>query len=348
MTTQLAPFAPLEFCQMMCPYLPSDLTPRANIDRVLKFVELLPTSIWSRYLIFECSLSKSSLDLSFHLDISTDEKKSLLADCFQYDSLSTTLKKDASWKRFCVLIEKFVAEQSFFEKSGVTALGLEFDVGSSDDWPPAPNIFFLHLDSRDVVRTGLDFFSDKLAVEQVAAILTHAEMYDLKLTTTGFMTARRSERVKLAFRAPHLPDVLELFLQKISYSYPVSSLVQLIKKIRPLVGDIDLQIDVTDAIHAKIGIECNPPSSSLAHKWAPFLEVLVQEKLITEKQASSLLCWPGGTAYFIDGEEHPFIRYFYFKIVYEPGKPIDIKAYPCVFHYDKDCKKNTASVTSKY
>ncbi len=334
MTTQLAPFAPLEFCQMMCPYLPSELTPRANIDRILKFVELLPASIWSRYLIFECSLSKRSMDLSFHLDISTEEKKSLLADCFQYDSLSAPLKKNASWKQFCELIKKFETEQLFFKRSGITALELEFDIGSCEDWPPSPNIFFLQLAARDVVHTGLDFFSDKLAAAQVATILNIAQMYDLDLTTTGFMTARRSEWIKLAFRSPHLPNALEPFLQKISYGYPVSSLVQLIKKIRPFVGDIDLQIDVTDAIHAKISIVCYPSSPYLAYKWAPFLEILVQEKLITEKQASSLLCWPGGTAYFIDGQEHPFIRHFYFKIVYEPGMPIDIKAYPCVFHYD--------------
>lgn len=317
---------PFKVCEALAPYLPMAAHTQQSIERLLRFSQLLPSKIFSKYFLIEHILDSNIFDLLFcHPNI----QKTALNEGVQIDSLPLVLQQEPGWKRLCQVIET-IRSDTFQQNSNQPALWLEFDVGSSRVWPPSPNIGFAN---KKTMGKG-DLFSILHAMrstdahEMIDQVVTQAKISGLDIVHTGIMMARASEWVKLGFGSQELPELLEHFFRNIPYHHSVVPLIPLIKKIQPHLTDLDLQLDINKTIRGKIGIECYSAYTSTGYQWIPFLEILVREKLLSKDQTTALLSSIGDSSFTHHNENVRCVRRISnFKIVYEPNQPIQIKAY---------------------
>jgi hypothetical protein len=87
---------------------------------------------------------------------------------------------------------------------------------------------------------------------------------------------------------------------------------------------IAVSIDISEnGIGPKIGIECYLNSESLVS-----LQGFADLELITEEDRDAVYAWEGAKRYTCDSQQHILARCInHLKIVYEPDKPLQIKAY---------------------
>jgi hypothetical protein len=138
------------------------------------------------------------------------------------------------------------------------------------------------------------------------------------------------------------------YLRALDYDTSSGQLHELLDLPGPLVERIDLDMDVADRVLPKIGLEVYPAADADAiHQ---FLNHLVSCGLSTPAKAEALESWRGmaherltpeiwprdllALSSFLGGRVHSvFARWLHHvKIVYQPGFPLQAKAYLAVQH----------------
>jgi hypothetical protein len=324
------PFSPDELITKVTPHLPSILVPQKQVKKIRRFAKLLPKELILERFGFETVLNSrsSQVDLGLVLDIPSLDLDSL-KEWFSLKSLSPTLRKNATWKQVSSLIERAVEEQ-VFQKTGMNKLWLEFDVGSDKSWPPLPNICPTCFAKSDLENSlaSLEFLQGKKLSSSATQILRSARDHGLSIHVFGCMLARESEWIKMAF-GPLSLDCFEPFLRDISYTYPLERLRNLIRKILPVAECVQLQIDMMETLSPRIGIECIAKQGEYQFStWEPLLDLLISEKLMSEKEKAAIFSWIGGTRYFLGETTQILFRHLsHIKVVYHPEKPLKAKLY---------------------
>ena len=163
----------------------------------------------------------------------------------------------------------------------------------------------------------------------------------------GVMLARASRITRLCVRGVSRTQIIE-YLRALDYDISSGQLQELLDLLGPLVERIDLDMDVADRVLPKIGLEGYPVADASAiHQ---FLSHLVSCGLSTPAKAEALEFWRGmaherltpeiwprdllALSGFLGGRVHSvFARWLHHvKIVYQPGFPLQAKAYLAVHH----------------
>jgi hypothetical protein len=168
-----------------------------------------------------------------------------------------------------------------------------------------------------------------------------------RMFQVGLMLSRASSLTRLCVRGVSPTQILE-YLQALDYDTSSGQLHALLELLSPMVERIDLDMDVSDRILPKIGLECYLPGDTFAiHQ---FLNHLVSCGLSTPAKAEALEAWRGvahersnpeiwprdllALSSLLGGRAHSvFARWLHHvKIVYQPGLPLQAKAYLAVQH----------------
>jgi hypothetical protein len=314
----------LDFFHKATSYLHSSLVSAQDVNKVISFINLLPSKPFARRFYLECSLlgNPKCLDLTFDIPPASAllEKNGMT-----FTDFFSQMHGGAHqiWKRFAHFLDVW--------KGDLPVHCVELDIGSSSEWPPLPNLFFYRVQPQGNLLSSL--------IGEALVLLTDypfpfrikdrlQEYLDLCCVSThkvtcGLMMARVLEGVRVGHKVSDL-DVCKV-LMKAGYASDLQPLQLLLKKITPHITDIVLAVDIGETIGQRIGIECYAKDE----QWAPFLSCLFAESLTTLEIKEACVNWMG---YEVEAENTDDISFFirkinHVKIVYVPGQPLSAKVY---------------------
>lgn len=318
-STQL--FSPRELFERIAPSAPPHLIPQETISRLLDLGDLLPPLDFYSFM-FESFLGERKPKADFSLCLNPSRVHDKLQDWFNLSALPRSLQENTGWQELVAFIES-ATQIELFKKHSLVSLWLEFDIGSKNDWPPSPNVFWGNLDGNSSsIHLSLGLLKNEALRLRVQSIITAATAFRLKVRYIGWMFGRALDWTKIVLQIT--PNDLEQFLKTISYPYSIEPVTKIVHTLFPCAKNLRLQLDVSEkGVGPKIGIECIAGKEN-----APFIKAFLAEKLITEEDHQAILSWEGGKRYTCNAQEHILHRFlFHFKIVYHPEMPIQTKAY---------------------
>ncbi|WP_066377808.1 hypothetical protein [Anabaena sp. CA = ATCC 33047] len=147
------------------------------------------------------------------------------------------------------------------------------------------------------------------------------------------------------------PQMIPTYLAKIQGEPVPADLTEMITLIQPLSDRIVLCFDIEEQIGSRIGLECYLNQQPKKEpRWSEFLNLAVAMKCCTPQKRDALLQWPGliqkkdqpelwpVNLQYLDSLISPgsfsvFWRTInHLKLVYQPGCPLEVKAYLAVGH----------------
>ena len=332
-----------------------------NIDTVAK---ALPQAITS-FFGFECRLGTHKPTADFLTCTSASEAgREILAGSNNHlINLPDSLIEKPIWsniRNFCHHWSK--KDSPLHEK--IRNIWLEFDIDESLNTVPLPSCFF---GPENIYSVQSDNYNSYQWVNQEALKLLLGKTISPKVEKqlfncfnllpkeayvfqVGVMLARKSELVRICIRNISVENILN-YLTQINWQGDINELKTLLNDISNLVDRIDLDIDVGEFVYPKIGLECYlTQQPSFEPRWNLFLEYLVKLGLCVREKHDALLAYPG----YVREKSHPellpssllklskflgseYERVFFrglhhIKIVYQPEKPLEAKAYLSVSH----------------
>lgn len=182
---------------------------------------------------------------------------------------------------------------------GVHNLWLEFDLDRIATPIPAPNVFIGsdHLRSEsgclwltDValpILLGAEMHEDhRAAVARcVSCLPARAHVFQV-----GIMLARQSQTCRLCVRGMSPAQLVE-YLHALDWQGSRSELTSLLASFTGSIERLDLDLDVSDRVLPKIGLELYP--SAERSQLPAFLRSLISTGLCTERKAAAICSWPG-------------------------------------------------------
>jgi hypothetical protein len=153
------------------------------------------------------------------------------------------------------------------------------------------------------------------------------------LFIVGVMLSRMTTdiRMSILFRDSRL---ISSYLKSIGWKGEINTVERLVKDLdKARVNRMVLDYDVGKKIGQKIAIECSfyPNKYHKEKHWKPLLEFLAEKGWVTPSKKDELLSFPGE-----ENGNSNIIRYItHLKIVYEPDKPLKVKAYLAIRHFLK-------------
>jgi len=346
------------------PYVSAELISRDAISHIRRIGALLPGAL-TDFFGFECPLGTHEAKADFLICSRASEGgRDVLAGQRPSRELPAFLERHPVWQRVRDFSRDWSDSQSpLFE--AIHNLWVEFDVDGMPPAIPVPSVFVgsealrpteaaadpglmpRHcawlLDRALPLLIGRDV--DGPTRCQVARCLNLLPA-EARIFQVGLMLARASRITRLCVRGVSSKQIPE-YLQALGWEGSFPELEGLLKSLAPLVERIDLDMDVRDRVLPKIGLECYPAMTAPAR---PFLDHLVLSGLSTAAKAEALLRWSGmvhqrvtrdvwprdllSLSAFLDGRVHStFLRWLHhIKVVYEPGFPLQAKAYLAVKH----------------
>ena len=349
----------------VAPRISDRLISRESLSNIRQIAALLPGAI-TDFFGFECELGVSDPTADFLVCCRASQgAPNVLSGRMPDRDLPALLVNHPVWQR----VRSFSTEWSN-PKSAVADrihnIWLEFDVDGLPASIPVPSVFIgpENLQSANPVI-------DKSQVPDRCAWLTDSALPLLlggglppalkgqiarclnllppgaRMFQVGLMLSRPSSLTRLCVRGVSPTQILE-YLQALDYDTSSGQLHALLELLSPMVERIDLDMDVSDRILPKIGLECYlPADTSAIHR---FLDHVVACGLSTPAKAEALESWRGvahersnpqiwprdlfALSSLLGGRAHSaFARWLHHvKIVYQPGLPLQAKAYLAVQH----------------
>ncbi len=329
----------LMICDKVLAHISEKLIAREYKKKILDFSNLLPQSFKFSSFILECPLTEKTnwADISFYVDLSQEH-------FFQdIPTLPLSWQSCEGWKQLSPFI-KDCFEKGFFSGFlfGIyNQIWIEFDVGSSRNYPFRPS-FFLNTSKVknnvlcSTIRVCTPYFKSSGTSLEVLQTLSDLLIEGLAICQIGFMLSRSGNTLRVHIRGND-PHKIAKYISDIGISILSPSMFDLLKKMGPLVDSIGLNLDVAhNQLTSKIGLEFaiayNCPKRE--ERWSQCFDILRSEcKIDTEKQIA-IQEWTGQTADYIGNSI--YCPYFWFvysrsishvKIIYDTESRPTIKIY---------------------
>ena len=349
----------------VAPHISSDLISPEAVSNIRHIAAWLPGAL-TDFFGFECRLgiSEPSADFLVCCRASHGGREVLNHERPERD-LPVFFENHPVWQRIrCFSAEWSNPQSPLFDR--VYNMWLEFDVEGAPPSVPVPSAFIGPENLQPVEPAGessempaqctwltdsalpllLGAELDPASQRQIARCLNFLP-FGARIFQVGLMLARASLITRLCVRGVSTTQIIE-YLRALDYDTSDGQLRGLVNVLAPLVERIDLDMDVADRVLPKIGLECYFAADVAAIR--QFLNHLVSCGLSTRAKAEALELWRGMAherlspeiwprdlltlSGFLGGRVHSvFARWLHHvKIVYQPGLPLEAKAYLAVHH----------------
>lgn len=330
------------YLKIVTPYLHPDLVSPKALSHIRPLAQVLPpTSIG----MFECRLgaTQSRVDLSVSLPRS---------------ALSPLQRSQTHpvWRFFQDLCQEW-SEPTSFLYEGVERIWIEFDLDGEQFSAPLPCIFLqfnqkIVIDDQSLIDTTFRLFNDQVSPLIELNLRRCADFLPAgaRFTHLAAMLSRQTNAVRVNIGGIPLSQLSD-YLMQVGWSDLANTLSTLVSTLSGFVDYIILSFDVGDTILPRIGLECyllRPPKHEL--KWQLFLNYLVEKELCTPAKKAALLSWYGCSQKSSFPNLWPsnisecdrlfgsvaksifWRRLSHIKLVYQPGIPVEAKAYLAYGH----------------
>ena len=290
---------------IVIPYISEKLINEAAFRNISEVAEKLPEKL-TTYFGFECPLGVEDPISDFLLRISAKPygRDTLCGQLFR-SSLPSNWHQHLAWKKLDRFAQVWNNPNSKLYHEA-DDLWLEFDIDSNTGTTvPVPSFFFgiptpeenpeIQNQQTGIIQLGLETLHSKALEPSVLRILNSIDQCMPKgayVFQVGTMISRPEHIYRLCIMMDEITQAVP-FLKEIGWNGNLEALERSIQRIIPYVDYIALDIDVTDTIGPKIGLECYMEESEEAlEKWQQFLGWLQSENLCTVEKADSLLSYP--------------------------------------------------------
>jgi len=355
---------------VVAPNVPELLVSREAFGHIRRVGAYLPGAMALRTFGFEIRLGDHAPEADLLLSLGKQQNGPLiLAGLAPESELPFPFEQYRAWEGVRRFAEHWAIPNSLLGNH-VDDVWLEFDVGRHPSLPPQPSLFFRPTpgeslpDASREEMTGLFMqLVDEAYTRAMGQTVPPGVRKQLDNCVTnlgvrgavfqaGMMLARGGEGLRLCTRFASSPDLLQ-YLDDIGWPGPRDELTQLVEELAGLVDQVALDIDVADSLQPGIGFECAFKSHrgpDREPRWHKLLHWLTERGICLSAKQKGLLAYPGYIALGDDGpmsrepllstltdtaEDQSFFvqKLFHVKIVYNPGHPLEAKAYLAVSHY---------------
>jgi hypothetical protein len=318
--------------------------------RALREAAALFPAALARYHMLECRLGSEQPATDFPFCI-TQAERDALAGPGAFSLLDPAILDLPLWQN----IRRFIAawadpESEIYQK--ILMLWFEFDLdealASSTSPLAAPGFFFgsrefptdpSAVEDAWFFETALPLFiggpphpDQESVLRRILACLPRgAHLFQM-----GGFLARPSPLLRVCLTGID-PEEMLPYLRAVGYPSDLAGLEKVIAGLAPLCR-IYLNLDVSTQIGEKIGLECQLFDDSLilmSEKEARLLALLEQWGVCAPAQQSALIDYPGIERWIVAGAEGDGAKPWtvlardvsHWKVVFQPGKPLEAKAY---------------------
>jgi hypothetical protein len=245
-------------------------------------------------------------------------------------------------------------------------LWLEFDTTGQPASIPSPSIFFgahslerlLETECAEALSTRCAWLTQvalPVLRDQALPVIEQAQItrciealpFGARVFQVGLMLSRPSQSTRICVRGIPADQIID-YLQHVGWGGSPIDLGVVIDTLSDYVDSFSVDIDVSDRVLPKIGLECY--CGVTVEKISSFLEYLVSAGFARPEKAEAVAAWRGmvherlsadawpsdllAASAFMSGRLHSMFhrRLHHIKVVYEPGQALHAKAYLAVQH----------------
>lgn len=326
-----------DYLKVVIPHLDSELVSSEALSRIQALAQVLPPFSIAG---FECRLGKEQSRVDFQVNFPPLTLN--LPESFLTHSV---------WRTFQDLCQQCIDPTSLLHRS-VESLWLEFDLPEQSSQVPIP-CFFLVLNQenisefQDLSKTVIRLLNHPTnsLLESNLRLCVNSVPDGGRIAHLGAMLSRTAKEVRVVVKEISSQQLLD-YLGKIGWKNITNTLESLVFTLSEFADTLGLSFDVGDTVHPRIGLEYfwekQPPDEP---RWQLFLDRVVERGLCTPAKRNALLAWPGfsqkadipdlwptnlaGSDLFLGSKVLSVFwrKNNHIKIIYEPGNPLEVKAY---------------------
>jgi hypothetical protein len=333
----------------IAPYLPEELVPPGAVERIASVAHYFPDGLSSQF-GFECRLGPTTPVVDFVLLVAREKGgREILAGTHPHINLPQDLRMHPVWRRVRDFSVGWTDPGSPIYRN-VYGVWIELDLEGPGTSVPVPGIFFhvgdlplpaavppapsLNLDEDYswVIETAIPLLRgarlSATVEERLAACLKLSPACG-QVLQVGLFPGRQIEGIRL-FLHVRSQEHLLTYLEAVGWVGPSEELTATVGRLFQLGDFVYLNLDVGERVYPKIGIECHfrgvaqPP---MEPRWPSLLAHLVEHGLCTPEKKEALLGFPGASFQRLIYERVFYRGLHHIKVVYQPGRPTEAKAY---------------------
>ena len=345
------------------PFVSSLISPEKFKD-ILSVAKNFPGNLTS-FLGFEIHLGdvQQRADWAFAISGAGDDRI-VFENLLKQENFPRCLLQQPEWQQIASFSEAWTQKDSSLKKQ-VKCFWLEFDMPETKTEVSVPSVFFgPEKPSEDISQDPMIQYSwlvhDALPLLKGHQLSKDVERQILRcirkipkgasLFQVGMMLSRSTNNVRLYINKIH-PSRIIPYLNTLGWSEKDDIFGSLIADVQQRADRFVLSYDVTNTgIGPRIGLECSFEENLYQEetRWRELLDYLVEKGMCLPEKRDALLHYPGveHPDDFTGGVMKPLIsvsqhlddifsgslvRYIsHVKVVYQPGRPLESKAYPAV------------------
>jgi len=359
----------------------SQLISSDNLKEIFAVARYFPGNLTS-FLGFECRLGdpEARADWAFAVSGSGEDRR-VLINLLKEGYIPDGFLEQPEWQQIINFASSWCDPHSILQDK-VKCFWLEFDMPKTLPETPIPSVFFgptslpENASSNDIkqykwlTKTALPLLTGKplsKTIEQNINKCIKQMPLNTSLFQIGTMLSRSTSNGIRLYITRLQPQQIIPYLQAIGWPYPTEEIKALIDDIQEKAERFVLSFDVIkEGIGPRVGIECSFVSDNFHQetRWNQLLDYLVDKKLCLPEKRDALLHY-SGTSDFSGGIMKPLTsashdlndiltstitRYIsHVKIVYQPDRPLEAKAYPAVrlFGHSKESIHEESRMTTE-
>lgn len=353
---------PSDYLSKIKEYMPKEIISDENYQEIQNVANYFNNDITS-FFGFEIDLAAhhSKSDYLFAVSSKNHERDALLS-ILEKNNFPDELNNNSSWKSVKEFTQKWSEPDSLLNER-ISGIWLEFDTSESLSDFPIPNFFFqtkkIRIDTEKdeqefswltkevipiLIRKKLSKRIENNLIESIKKLPKGSSVFHF-----GTMLSRNNAGIRIVINRIK-PEELLNYLHSIGWNHENQILIELLDELSKYISRIILQVNISEKIDEKIGIECSFTIDKYhtETEWEKFLDFLEHNNFCKTEKKEAILNFVGAEfSRFQEGlsieeympsvmlSEHSkpkaLVRYLsHIKIVYSPNEPIVVKAYPAV------------------
>jgi len=346
------------------PYLSKKLVSSKNFSDIQMISQAFPSFLTS-FLGFECHLGDTRPRADWAFAISgVGPDRQVFTQLLSEGNFPEVLLKTPEWKRISYFAKVWADADSDLNDK-IQCFWLEFDMQDEQNGIPIPSVFFGPT-KKYTYSKGKKISQFKWLTETAIPLLKGKEVSskvkhkidecllkmpeNTSLFQVGTMLSRENQMIRFHINKIKLEQIIP-YLKQIGYKENTEELEKTISELEDKADRFVMSYDVTEnGIGPRIGIELSYSSNLFQEetRWNYLLDYLVEKGICLTEKREALLNYTGieenqdfsgavlkpvsTSADYLDKiSKSTVVRYInHVKIVYNPNKKLEAKAYPAV------------------